>query len=84
MKTIAAVIVALSLFSATTVQATTDLGQAPVATPAFPNVDEISDASRLLGDSSQIRQPEQTAFIWFIFWAIHCAEGAERDFDRWC
>ena len=82
MKSIAAFIVALSLFSATAVQATTDTGQATVATPAFSNIDEISDALGLRGDSSQVRQPKQTAFIWWIIWGIHCADYP--DDDEWC
>ena len=85
MKSIAAFIVALSLFSATAVQATTDAGDAShatVASPALPSIAEISDALRLPGDSSQVRQPEQTAFIWWIIWGIHCADYP--DDDEWC
>ena len=82
MKSIAAFIVALSLFSATAVQATTDPGRAAAATPAFSNIGEISDALRVRGDSSQVRQPEQTAFIWWIIWGIHCADYP--DDDEWC
>ena len=82
MKTIAAFVVALSFFSVTAAHATTDAGHATVATPAFPSIAEISDALRFPGDPSQARQPEQTAFIWFIIWGIHCADYP--DDDVWC
>ena len=79
MKTIAAFVVALSFFSATAVHATTDASHATVA---LPSIAEMSDALRLPGDPSQARQPEQTAFIWFIIWGIHCADYP--DDDTWC
>ena len=82
MKTIAAFVVALSFFSATAVHATTDASHATVASPALPSIAEVSDALRLPGDPSQARQPEQTAFIWFIIWGIHCADYP--DDDTWC
>ena len=82
MKTIAAFVVALSFFSATAVNATTDAAHATVASPAIPSIAEISDALRFPGDPSQARQPEQTAFIWFIIWAIHCADYP--DDETWC
>ena len=82
MKTFAAFIVALSLFSASAVHATTDAGRTAVALPAFPEIAEMSSALRLPGDPVQTRQPEQTAFIWFIIWAIHCADYP--DDEDWC
>ena len=82
MKTFAAFIVALSFFSATAVHATTDAGRTAAAPPAFPSIAEASDALRMPGDPAQARQPEQTAFFWFIIWGIHCADHPD---DRdWC
>ena len=81
MKTIAAFIVALSLFSAVAVHATTDTGPATneawpaaAASPVFMDSAGIPDAWLLPGGPDQVRQPEDTAFLFFL-WLIMCLDG---------
>ena len=81
MKTIAAFIVALSLFSAVAVHATTDTGPATyeagtvaAASPDFMDSAVLSEEFLLPGDSDQVRQPENTAFLFFL-WLIMCLDG---------
>ena len=83
MKTFAAFIVALSLFSATAGQAATDAGQAEAARPGFSDVAGISDALRLPGDPVQAGQPERTAFLWLlVWWEVHCRNYPND--NVWC
>ena len=81
MKTLAAFIVALSLFSAVAVYATADTGPATyeagpaaAASPVFMDGAEVPDAWLLPGGPDQVRQPEDTAFIFFL-WLIMCLDG---------
>ena len=81
MKTFTAFIVALSLFSAVAVHATTDAGPptneaglATVASPAFMDSAVFSGELLLPGEPDQVRQPEDTAFIFFL-WLIMCLDG---------
>lgn len=80
MKTLAAFIVALSLFSAVAAHAMTDVGPATNevghvadASPAFVNIAEFSDALLLPGASDQVREPEDTAFFWMLL-IIMCVD----------
>lgn len=83
MKTVAAFIVALSLFSAVAVNAMTDAGPATneagpaaIAAPAFMNSAEIPDAWLLPGGPDQGRQSERSAFIWLLF-LLMCLDHPE-------